>query len=109
RVGWVATRLEEAVGPARQVVASGGALHASPAWTQILADTLNRPVALPTESEDTSRGAALVALEALGFIPDLRALEPPTARIFTPRAEDQLRHRAAMDRQQRLLETLTPW
>ncbi len=52
--------------PARQIVASGGALLNSPTWMQILADVLNRPVTASDEGETTSRGAALLALEQLG-------------------------------------------
>lgn len=106
RVAWVVDRLEEVVGPAREIVASGGALHSSPAWAQILADTLDRPLSLAAESEDTSRGAALVAWEGLGAVSDLRLMDPPTARVFTPRPAQNERHRSAMARQQRLLQTL---
>lgn len=109
RIARVVARLEEVVGPAREVVASGGALHSSPAWTQILADTLDRPLSLAAESEETSRGAALVAWHAMGVIDDLRSMEPLAAREFAPRGPEHARHRAALERQQRLLETLAPW
>ena len=109
RVVRVANRLEEIVGSTREIRASGGALHASPTWTRILADSLDRPVWLAVEGEDTSRGAALVALENLGLIPDLSMVDPPEAKLFEPRAEAHHRHRAAMRRQQRLLEAATPW
>src|SRR5690606_32601173 len=36
RIARVVQRVEEVVGPAERVVASGGALHASPAWVRIL-------------------------------------------------------------------------
>jgi gluconokinase len=109
RIARVARRLEETVGEAREVVASGGALHASPAWTQIIADTLDRPVVLPVESEDTSRGAALIALESLGLLPDLRTRATGEGVRFLPRAEAHARHRAAMRRQQQLLDDEAAW
>ena len=97
------------VGPAREVVASGGALHSSAAWTQIVADTLERPVVLAAEREDTSRGAALMALQGLGWVESLRGLEPPVARRFEPDPERHHHYQAAMLRQQRLLEVFAPW
>jgi gluconokinase len=109
RIARVARRLEETVGEAREVLASGGALHASPAWTQIISDTLDRPVLLPIESEDTSRGAALIALESMGLRPGLRAQATSEGVRFLPRAQAHARHRAAMRRQQRLLDSEAEW
>jgi gluconokinase len=109
RIARVAKRLEETVGEAREVLASGGALHASPAWTRIIADTLDRPVVLPVESEDTSRGAALIALESLGWLPDLRARSTSEGVRYLPRADAHARHRAAMRRQQGLLDREAAW
>jgi gluconokinase len=62
--------VEAAFGPADEVVAGGGALHASPAWARIVADALGRPMRLSPHHESTLRGAALYALERLGAIPD---------------------------------------
>lgn len=58
--------VEAAFGPADEVVAGGGALHASPAWTRIIAHTLGRPLRLSPHRETTLRGAAMVALERIG-------------------------------------------
>jgi gluconokinase len=49
-----------------EVVATGGALDANPAWAQILADVLGRTV-YRGEAEGSARGAALVAFERLGI------------------------------------------
>jgi gluconokinase len=57
-------------GRAAEVVAGGGALHASPAWARMVADALGRPLRLAPDPETTLRGAALVALERLGVIGD---------------------------------------
>ncbi|MEZ4609953.1 MAG: FGGY-family carbohydrate kinase [Caldilineaceae bacterium] len=48
------------------IVASGGALLRSPAWLQIFADVLSQPVVALRDAELTSRGLALLGLEALG-------------------------------------------
>ena len=109
RIVRVERRLEDVVGPAARVVASGGALQASAAWIRILADALDRPVLLAAEPEETSRGAALMALEALDAIPNLAVLAPAHAWRIEPDSTAHAAHAAAMARQQRLLETLAPW
>lgn len=108
RIARVVQRLEEVVGRAERVVASGGALHSSPAWVRILTDTLDRPVSLSAEREETSRGAALLALESLGLRMELKGPDIPATRVLHPDAEAHARHLRAMDRQQRLLETIAP-
>ncbi|RIK33602.1 MAG: hypothetical protein DCC52_02840 [Chloroflexi bacterium] len=62
------------VTPARACIASGAALEHSRAWVQILADVLNAPVTVSGEAEASARGAALIALRALGIISDFAAL-----------------------------------
>jgi gluconokinase len=51
------------------VVASGGALHGSPTWSQIMVDALGVPIEVRESTEASSRGAALLALAALGHPP----------------------------------------
>lgn len=109
RIVRVERRLEDVIGPASRVIASGGALQASAAWTRILADALDRPVLLAAEPEETSRGAALVVLEALGVVPDLAVFAAAPAWRIEPDPAAHAAHADAMARQQRLLETLAPW
>ena len=59
--------------PGATIVASGHALRSSPTWTQIVADVLGRPLVLSERSEASTRGAALLALEAAGKIRQYRA------------------------------------
>lgn len=66
--------VEAAFGAADEVVAGGGALNASPAWTRIVADALGRPLRLTAHAEPTLRGAALLALERIGATEDAVAL-----------------------------------
>src|SRR5206468_10349206 len=54
----------DAIGGVESVVATGGALLASPDWTQILADVLGRPVEVSGVPEGSARGAALAAVGA---------------------------------------------
>ena len=84
------------------IVATGGGLVNSPAWTQIMADALGRPVAHSAVAEGSSRGAAVLALEALGG----RAGEAPLGETFEPDAAATEAYRAATERQQALYEAL---
>jgi gluconokinase len=91
RIAGALDSLERALGPCDEVVASGGAMHASPTWRRILADALGRRVVLAAEPEATGRGAALVALERLGApaapaAPAPGACEPDPARGAVYRA-----------------------
>jgi gluconokinase len=86
------------------VVASGGALGRSRAWTQIIADALGRPVMWSAEPEATSRGAALLALEALGVVPDLVTARQTLGETFVPDRAHHARYREAIERQRRLDE-----
>ncbi len=90
--------------PDHLVVASGGALSRSRAWTQMLTDALGRAIHVSAEDEATSRGAALLALEALGVLPDVGAVRAPLGDVFTPDAAHHARYRAALERHRRLDE-----
>ena len=93
-------------GPPEEVIASGGALLHSPAWTQMMADALGRPVTICTETEASCRGAALWALERLGIIDGLDALPASTGAVFTPRPEYQNAYQDLLARQNQLYEHL---
>jgi gluconokinase len=90
--------------PGHLVVASGGAISHSRGWVQMLADALGRPVHTSAEREATSRGAALLALEALGVLPDVTAVHTPLGEVYTPDAAHHARYRAALERHRRLDE-----
>jgi gluconokinase len=75
--------------PDHVVVASGGALTRSPAWTRLIADALGRPILLAREQEVTSRGAAILALEAAGIIADLGRVDALPGETVRP---DPARH-----------------
>jgi gluconokinase len=87
----------------REVVATGGALLRDPAWIQIMADALARPVMVSAVPEASLRGAAVLALERLRH----EAGEAPIAGVVEPRAEHAEAYRAARVEQQRLYDALT--
>jgi gluconokinase len=92
---------------AGDVIATGGALLHSPAWMQIMADVLGRPVLASAEAEASSRGASLLALEALGVLEvPLEQLAPSVKTRFDPLASHTARYRAALERQRRLYDAL---
>ena len=67
----------------REIVASGGALRESPVWRQIIADVLGRNLSVPDTREASSRGAVLLALETIGKIRKVEAIETPSGKAFS--------------------------
>jgi gluconokinase len=108
RIAGAAEAVESAYGPTLEVVASGGALHASPPWTRIIADVLGRPVRLAAVEEETARGAALLTLERLRLVPELAATARVGGELFAPDAARHEIYRAARARQAGLGEALSP-
>ncbi|GFK95848.1 Glycerol kinase [Fundidesulfovibrio magnetotacticus] len=97
--------LEElaAVLPGRfTVVAGGGALRASSAWRRILTDAVGREVLFPDVEEPSMRGAALMALEALGVVRDVADLPVPEGTALAPDAGAHALHLEAVERQRAL-------
>jgi gluconokinase len=86
------------------VVASGGGLAKSPAWRRIIADTLGRPLHWSAESEATSRGVALLALQSLGVLARFEDARRPLGEPVAPDAANHARYRAALARQRALDE-----
>jgi gluconokinase len=99
--------LQRTLPDSREVIATGGALLHSPAWTQIIADALGRAVLASSEAEASSRGAALLALEALGRLQTPpEQIRPSVSARFEPVAEHTRRYQAAAERQRRLYDAL---
>ncbi|MDE3181671.1 MAG: carbohydrate kinase, partial [Acidobacteriota bacterium] len=89
-------------GSPREVIASGGALLRSPAWTQMIAGALARPVTACLESEGSSRGVALLALERLGAIAHARDLPGRMGKVFEPIPADRIVYEEQFERQGQL-------
>jgi gluconokinase len=107
RFGEIDRVLLEAMPSGREVVGTGGALLHSPAWMQIVADVLGRPLLASSESEASSRGAALLVLETLGLLDrPLEDLEPAVKHRVEPIAANTERYRAAAERQRQLYDAL---
>ncbi len=88
------------------VVGNGGALLQSRVWLQMMADVLGRPVVATAEPEATSRGVALLALEALGAIPSIEAAPASDGEKYAPDTARHVVYQAAIERQQKLYDLL---
>jgi len=97
----------EGFAPGAAIVASGNALRASPAWLQMMADVLGRPVLLSATAEASTRGAALLALENTGKIASLEQSEIAAEQTVLPELTRHARYREGLERQQKLYELLT--
>ncbi len=95
----------EAPGDTR-IIASGGGILNSPVWTQMMADVIGVPVVASAVPEASSRGAAMLALEAFGQIKNLDDLETPLGEIFEPNARDHELYLRGWARQERLYDLL---
>jgi gluconokinase len=108
RFAMIHERLREGCPDLEEIVATGGALLASPAWTGIMADALGVPLTPSTEAEGSSRGAALLASEALGLIPTIDAVPAGRGPVVEPDPARHARYRAGLARHRALYDVLVP-
>jgi len=94
------------MGAPDQLIASGGGLLHSPAWTQMMADALGRTVVTCLEPEATARGSALLAIERLGAISNIDDLPARTGRVFEPNPTHRKTYEALLERQRALYRKL---
>lgn len=109
RIGAVYDRLVQALRLAPEhttVIGSGGTLLNSPLFQQIIADTLGVLLYPSREHEASARGAALLALEALGVLPDVGTVAPVLADPARPDATRGAIYRRAAARQEELYHRL---
>jgi gluconokinase len=99
--------LLDRIGEPREVVATGGALLRSPAWTQMMADALGRPIVACLETETSSRGAAMIALERLG-VRRLDEFSTSLGATFSPESGHSAAYADMLEKQKRLYGFLYP-
>jgi gluconokinase len=87
-----------------RVITSGGALLSSPAWMQIFADVLGRPLVASAEAETTSRGVAVLALRSLGALSSLEEAAAADGPVYEPDPQRHQIYREAVARQAWLYE-----
>ncbi len=89
-----------------RMIGSGGALLGSMTLKQIIADTLGVAVYPSRDHEASARGAALLALEAMGILPEVAQVPPSLEQPVKPDAEKHAVYRKAAERQQKLYQEL---
>lgn len=105
RFASIARALDD-VAPNAMIAASGNALRSSPAWLQIIADVLGRPLVLGGAAEASSRGAALLALEAVGKIATIEEDQFAVDQVFEPDMARHARYQHGLARQEELYKRL---
>jgi len=105
RFASIARALDD-VAPNATIAASGNALRSSPVWLQIIADVLGRPLLLGGAAEASSRGAALLALEAVGKIATIEEDQFVVDQVFEPDMSRHARYQQGLARQEELYERL---
>src|SRR5205085_11300368 len=96
RIGLVARLVDVALPGIETIVATGGTGLARPGLLQLCADAIGRPLVASEAGEGSARGAAIVALERIGALPDISAVHARRGRSFTPRAAFRERVAVAM-------------
>ena len=99
-------RALDSVAPNATIAASGNALRSSPAWLQIIADVLGRPLLLGGTAEASSRGAALLALEAVGKIANIEEETFAVDQVFEPDMTRHARYNHGLARQEELYDRI---
>lgn len=99
-------RLQAELSGQTRIIASGGGILHSKVWTQMLADVIGVPVVASAVPEASSRGGAMLALEAFGFIKEFGELPTPLGEVFEPNAESHARYLQGRARQETFYELL---
>jgi gluconokinase len=89
-----------------RIIGSGGALLGSVTLGHIVADALGVPVYPSLDHEASARGAALLALEAMGILPDVAQVSPHLKPEIKPDAENHAVYMKGAERQQKLYQAL---
>jgi gluconokinase len=105
RFALIARALDQ-VAPNAKIFASGNALRSSPVWLQIIADVLARPLLFGGTAEASIRGAALLALEAVGKIGTIEEDSIAIEQVFEPDLTRHVRYQQGLARQEELYNRL---
>jgi len=103
RFAMVDVALDQSVPGGATLVASGGALHASRLWAQLVADAVGKPLSVSPDFEASTVGAALLALRRLGVRVEAH---PRRGRLVAPSPEAHQAYASVRARQERLYRLL---
>jgi gluconokinase len=87
-----------------EIAASGGALRASPIWTQIIADVLGREIRAVDVPEASLHGAVLLALAGFGNIENTEEFLPRRRKLFVPNMTKHATYIQSRQRHQRFYD-----
>ena len=102
RFGLVSKRLMTLLQEDCLVVASGGAVQSSKYWLQMLADVLSMRVGVSNVPEDTGRGTAILALNAMGISKSFNDYDFEVSEFYDPNEKNMIAYQNAMNRQEEL-------
>ena len=102
RFGLVSKRLLTVLSGDCYVIASGGAIQSSKYWLQMLSDVLGIQVGVSNVTEDTGKGTAILALEALGIAKSINDFKFEISDIYEPDDKKMIIYQNAMNRQEEL-------
>jgi sugar (pentulose or hexulose) kinase len=100
------TLMSGCLGDPRQVIASGGGLLRSRAWSQMMADAIGVPVLPCLENEASGRGAALLAAERIGAIQNVSKAPVELGPPIPPRPDHTKIYTEMLAAQKTLYEKL---
>ena len=102
RFGLVSKRLMTLLQEECSVIASGGAVQSSKYWLQMLSDVLGMQVGVSNVQEDTGRGTAILALNAMGISSSFNDFEFEVTKFYEPNEKNMIIYQNAMNRQEEL-------
>lgn len=102
RFGLVSKRLMAVLQEECFVVASGGAVRSSKYLLQMLSDVLGMKVGVSNVQEDTGRGTAILALNAMGLSNSFNDFEFDISENYEPNEKKMIIYQNAMERQEEL-------
>lgn len=105
RLGEIYRRLSPLAHPDHRILASGGFLN-SPAWAQIIANVLGKPITACLEPEATSRGIAWLALESMGKLDLVKSQSPELGCTYEPNFNAHQIYQEALLAQENLYKKL---
>jgi gluconokinase len=98
--------LQESFGQTREVVGTGGGMRNSPVLRQITADVLGTPLRMSAIKEASSRGAALLVLEAMKLIKSDEVGRADFTDLYLPDQENHKRYLQGRKRHQALYDMI---
>jgi len=109
RMALIHRLVKQAVPSVNRIIATGGALVRSRVWAQMFADALGQPITLCLEPEASARGAAIMALRAMGIWRTFSDYPPKFGATFEPNDEHHKQFLFALKRQRKLYDLVKQW